>query len=1072
LELLKEPKLTLTSTTLDGISTTQEIPAPKLEAGALFTHEFTVPDRLARLSAVLSGKVEQLTKGGEKRTLEAGAAWELNGIVKTEQTADGHLSRFGGEYVYEALGRNGEPLADQTVVFEFWRPGFSSSQSAALRTDAQGRVALGNLDGLSQVRARLGNGREGTWPLIEADQTWPVAINAAEGEPIQVPWSGPVTPETVSLLELRGDEYAVDCSRQAAAKGAFLEIRDLKPGDYSLRLSQPDGRDADIRIFVTAGKPVGNWIAGANRRLELRDPAPLQVESARAEGDAVRIQLRNWNRYTRVHIAASRFLPGTGLFGGLGNLPRGERESWTWGKDPNLYLSGREIGDETRYILERRYAAKFPGNMLPRPGLLLAPWEKRSTADAKAALLSRAEILKKLKQGSYAGMASGAMSAASAFKDARFLGKEGTDLDFLAAAAPAFYNLAPDEQGVVTVPRKALGDRQQVQVFAEDLDAAVWKTFSLPEVPTVFADRRLGRSLDAAQALTERKETTLLLKGDKLSVENPAGGEVEIYGTLPRVYALLATLRPGTPLAAFDWLMRWPALKDEEKRAKYSEFACNELNFFLSRKDPEFFRNVIQPHLRNQRDKTFFDDYLLNAPLDRYLDPWAYARLNAPEQALLGSRLPKEAAAIARHLREGWEILPPNPEAEDHLFETALRGRTLSDTNTYTGANFVGGDARGGTIVTAGVSQAWAAPVPRYTPAPAEAPAATLALRKEDGATDAYNGNKPMDEASKMKNEREVSVVTAGNRSGGSAISANAIDALLMPDMDAKAVQSQREVAASRAYYRKLGETKEWAETHYYRLPLDRQNADLIPVNAFWRDYAQWIAGGAKGPFLSAHLTEASRNFSEMMLALAVLDLPFDAARPEGRAEGGRWTLDADAPLIVCHKEIQPASAAPKGEEPGLLVSEHFFRQGDRVREEGNERFDKYVTGEFLSGVVYGGNVVVSNPGSAPCKISLLLQIPQGALPVLGSKATESRRARLEPYSTQRFEYYFYFPEPAAKGTPFAHYPAAASQNGNAAGMAQPAQFTVVRQLTGVDTASWDYVSQYGSDADVFAYLD
>ncbi|MDD5349659.1 MAG: hypothetical protein PHQ12_05560, partial [Chthoniobacteraceae bacterium] len=122
LELLKEPKLTLTSTTLDGISTTQEIPAPKLEAGALFTHEFTVPDRLARLSAVLSGKVEQLTKGGEKRTLEASAAWELNGIIKTEQTADGHLSRFGGEYVYEALGRNGEPLADQTVVFEFWRP--------------------------------------------------------------------------------------------------------------------------------------------------------------------------------------------------------------------------------------------------------------------------------------------------------------------------------------------------------------------------------------------------------------------------------------------------------------------------------------------------------------------------------------------------------------------------------------------------------------------------------------------------------------------------------------------------------------------------------------------------------------------------------------------------------------------------------------------------------------------------------------------------------------------------------------------------------------------------------------
>jgi hypothetical protein len=43
---------------------------------------------------------------------------------------------------------------------------------------------------------------------------------------------------------------------------------------------------------------------------------------------------------------------------------------------------GRDIGDEYRYILERRYAQKFPGNMLARPGLLLNPWEKRKTDQA------------------------------------------------------------------------------------------------------------------------------------------------------------------------------------------------------------------------------------------------------------------------------------------------------------------------------------------------------------------------------------------------------------------------------------------------------------------------------------------------------------------------------------------------------------------------------------------------------------------------------------------------------------------------------------------------------------------
>src|SRR5678815_4212210 len=52
-------------------------------------------------------------------------------------------------------------------------------------------------------------------------------------------------------------------------------------------------------------------------------------------------------------------------------------------KLPNLYAGGRDIGDEYRYILERRYAQKFPGNMLSRPGLILNPWEKRTTSQVE-----------------------------------------------------------------------------------------------------------------------------------------------------------------------------------------------------------------------------------------------------------------------------------------------------------------------------------------------------------------------------------------------------------------------------------------------------------------------------------------------------------------------------------------------------------------------------------------------------------------------------------------------------------------------------------------------------------------
>jgi hypothetical protein len=143
-------------------------------------------------------------------------------------------------------------------------------------------------------------------------------------------------------------------------------------------------------------------------------------------------------------------------------------------------------------------------------------------------------------------------------------------------------------------------------------------------------------------------------------------------------------------------------------------------------------------------------------------------------------------------------------------------------------------------------------------------------------------------------------------------------------------------------------------------------------------------------------VAEASRNFTEMMLALAVLDLPFEAAKHTTKADNGQFTFTAGGPVILYHKEIKPA-ATENNAQGQLLVSQSFFRHGDRYRQEGNEKFEKYVTTEFLTGATYGANIVVTNPTSSPVKAVVLLQIPQGALPVLGSKATNSVRCVWSP---------------------------------------------------------------------------
>ena len=93
-----------------------------------------------------------------------------------------------------------------------------------------------------------------------------------------------------------------------------------------------------------------------------------------------------------------------------------------------------------------------------------------------------------------------------------------------------------------------------------------------------------------------------------------------------------------------------------------------------------------------------------------------------------------------------------------------------------------------------------------------------------------------------------------------------------------------------------------------------------------------------------------------------------------------------------------------------MLVAQHFFRADDRYRHENNEQFDKYVTEEFLPHVVYGAEVVLTNPSGNRQKLQVLLQIPIGALPVGSGFYTRGVYVVLEPYTTQKLEYYFYFP--------------------------------------------------------------
>ena len=604
-------------------------------------------------------------------------------------------------------------------------------------------------------------------------------------------------------------------------------------------------------------------------------------------------------------------------------------------------------------------------------------------------------------------------------------------------------NLAPDEEGVVSVPREDIDYCQLLCIVAVDPENTVYREVPLAENEMDYKDLRLKLGLDSEKHATEKKKISIVREGGELVIEDITTSDLGVYDSLPKVYSLYSTLRPHEWLAEFGFIIGWDSMGEEQKREKYSKYACHELNLFIYRRDPEFFMSVVLPYTKNKKDKTFMDEMLLARDLSGHMKPWAHGRLNIVERALLGQFIRGEGDATARHVRELYELLPPDIERFNHLFKTAIRGKSLEAADA---TGFLG-------------KRAEAQKAQKDRMMLRRAPAEASPMLAEAAAAAPAPGRPPMAKASARK--RAVAGRKLEKKAKGLALAGMVVADAEEEEVFFAAADKERRKQV-RQLFKKLEKTKEWVENNYYHLPIEQQNAGLVKVNAFWNDYAE--DRGAPG-FLSTNFAWASNSFVEMMLAMSVLEVPFGAEEHEMDYEGAKLTIRAGSPMIVFHKEIEEAELS---EKTPILVSQNFFRLGDRYRYENNERLDKYVTEEFVIHTVYGCQVVLTNPTSSPQKLDLLLQIPRGALPVKNGFYTRGKHVRLGAYSTATFEYHFYFPEPGR----FAHYPVHVAKNEKVIAFTKPFDFNVVAEPTKIDTTAWDHVSQNGTSEEVLEYLD
>ena len=1044
LRLLEDPRLVIQSVDLRGISTEKQFPTVQLREDAETVCEILVPENTVSLTATLKARVQNLSLN-QKQDLAGSATFTLNGIDRAPATQDLHVTRAAGGYVVELRGKNGEPLPGEPLACAFKHRLFREEVQASLQTDEQGRAWLGELAGIDWFRVKEPAGREQQWSTLRGACAYPAELHGHAGETLRVPvLSAAADPlAEVSLLELRSGQFVKDWHEVLAVESGFLELRNLPTGDYSLYLR---GEGREIAVAVTQGEDRDGFTFSGRRALERPRLAPLHVTAVDSGGETVEIRLANSTPFTRVHVFATRYLPAYDVFAKLGFTGAPGLAEQVWRPTRTFYESGRDIGDEYRYVLDRRSAVKFPGNMLDRPRLLLNPWALRDT-DTQAESLAAAN--------SFGGAANLEQKmAAASTSPAATAGEppEGyASLDFLKQPSVVLLNLVPDHEGRIRIPKADLKGKSQLRILAVDPLTTVLKNAALGDTPVETRELRFAGGLDPAKSYSEQKLISPVTAKGSLTVGDAASARFEMCDTVAKAYRLLATLARNPTFDEFSFVANWPDLSAAEKQAQYSKYACHELSFFLYHKDPEFFRAVIAPYLKNKKDKTFMDHWLIGDDLKDYLEPWRFGRLNIVEKILLAQHLPGQQASVARDVGDQADLIPPNLEDFNRRFDTAVQAGAVETTG---GVRFLLEDLR--RKDQAAKSERLVLSENNREAAPVAALAAPLSKAMVADRLESADKKPAASRAPEAALRRR-----AGGVGGGMA--GPATDQESLAEVPAQFYRVGANRGTERRFFQNLDRTKEWAEDNYYHLPIDQQLAGLVTVNDFWADYAKH---GGEAPFLSRSFPQATRNFTEMMLALAVLDLPFKASHHEEKLDGPRYTLEAGSPLIFFHREILEA---PKADDAsGVLVAQHCFRADDRYRQENNEQIDKYVTEEFLPHVVYGTEVVLTNPSGNRQRLAVLLQIPMGAIPVAGGFNTHGEYVALDPYTTQKLEYYFYFPRTGH----YPHYPVTVARDGRVVAGALPFTFNVVERLSRIDKTSWPWLSQNGAPEEVLAFLD
>jgi len=1019
----------------DGATSVQQRSIKPEDIGKLSSFEFDIPQGLQAVDIRASLRMEKYAKPDQQELLQSSLQLECGKTNQTLGLAPAGLylrSLSGLGWVLEVRNRNGEPQANVDLKIRLSGK-LGNSSSETLRSDAKGRVVLGKLAGIEQINVKNLNNKSqnysANWSLGESQQSAEARqIFLDKNQATTLAHTPASALQSFALFKIsNGVRSKVNGFSQ---KNGEFGIPALEAGQYVIQASP----QAQVIKHITVGSQsaIEGWkqCLDPNKLYKIERPQ-AQIGERKISSDEVKIRIVGAAKDSKLIVHAHQFRQNES-FAGNGHFTP-EQALSQLEQNPAIYLSGKVLAEEFRYILERGNYTPYNGVLLAKPGMTLNPWQSafsntveqqakagndfsRQTRNGIATKAARPGSYPPVQSGESAGMggaladrddsgAGGGGFAGRLNKANRagepFAGKHGMPFyglnalgngaNLFSSKAPQSFVLTPDKDGWVSLKRAQIPEASYLAVYLSGAEGNAEQCNIVLEVdeklePACKDLRQTAIAMDAGSGVV--RDVKII---DKAPQDGKHDRQLVIADANQLFSALSSACQGGEAvvplelpvaklceLPAWKFLLEWTKLDKQQKIALYHQHASHELNLFIWQQDPQFLQEFLRPLLANKSSKELLDALILGQNVDSWLELQNYAKLNLLEKALLSRQLPADhprKQAIVGELQQLAKANQREGEEMTRRFDSVL-----------------------------GFSQQEGQ---REQFSPPEFPSAPSAAADSLEGQSAVRGKKDMEMAL---------------------------------ELDAQPA------------YQSPEKTMQMSESRWFALTRQATHADLFRPSQLWSDLA---SAQSAEKFLSKHFLDLADDWRSSLVALALL---------QPSSEGKK--------LCVSQEAVQLKKAAAS---QALGIMRQFYRLEENMENASVVELDK-----LEAGVTYVMRTIISNPSGTQHQLTMNIPIPQGAVGVwertqetlhddsiLPTGNNVTRTINVDPLSFAGFHTLISFP----KSGEFSSNSATLSDNTTLYAASSNEKLKVSPFGSFKNLQSWDWIARYGSAQEVLEYL-